>query len=204
MNELCCPVCDSENIEPKFIDFEVPLPMGDRFSYKKEIHICKDCKQEGVMLKEVEKQNHSRYLTALKEANAKTLNQILEDFTSWDVSLAHIERSLSLPQRTISRWKAAGDSEKGISSAGIALLRIVHTYPWMLKVADEGFKQSIADKEVIDQAWEINESRRIPKDAPPSTTLSGGNYVSSSANELSKNTESGGNVVHIEEFREEA
>ena len=50
-------------------------------------------------------------------------------------SMAAIERALELPQRTISRWKA----NKELSSIGIALLRIIRTYPWILEVAEKKF-----------------------------------------------------------------
>ncbi|MFT4579553.1 MAG: hypothetical protein ACI8PD_002220 [Nitrospinales bacterium] len=198
---LFCIECDSENIETKTIDFEVHLPDGVEFTYKKVVHTCSNCDEEGVFLRSISKENHERYLVALKATNAKALNQVLEDFSAWGFSLAHIERSLTLPQRTISRWKAAGDTEKEISAAGIALLRAIHTYPWMLNVADKGFRKVDADKELLKQAWDIFESRKPLEDVPALNTESDGTPTSSIESESS--TESNGNIVHYD-FREQA
>jgi len=202
-DSLFCMECDSENITTKFIDFEVPLPLGGNFSYKKEIHVCENCNEEGSFSDQQIKENHERYLAALNEANSKSLNHILEDFSAWDFSLAHIERSLRLPQRTISRWKAAEASDKGISAAGIALLRVVHTYPWMLKVADQDFDKTIAEQELIRQYADLHQPKQAPKDVPSSTTESGSKNFQAPTTSSGGNTESGGNIVRIDEYRDE-
>jgi hypothetical protein len=49
---------------------------------------------------------------------------------------------------------------------------------------------------VIDQFWKITEALKAPKEAPPSTTSSGDTQTQSGIN-----AGSGGNIVQIDEFR---
>lgn len=48
------------------------------------------------------------------------------------MGLSYIERVLGLSMRTLSRVKANGDT----STMGLALLRIIRTYPWILIAFD--------------------------------------------------------------------
>lgn len=57
-------------------------------------------------------------------------------------SNASMERSLGLPARTLERWK--NDRTIVPSAAALALMRIVRTYPWILKVADAPFDEEEA------------------------------------------------------------
>lgn len=74
---LFCMECDSENIGTKRIDFLFTLPSGRKSSYKKEIHVCSDCGEHGVLLRKTSKENHARYLSALKEADENQTPEIL-------------------------------------------------------------------------------------------------------------------------------
>lgn len=64
---LFCMECDSENIETRIIDFPFTLPNDLQASYKKEIHVCLDCGEKGVLLRKTSKENHARYLRALNK-----------------------------------------------------------------------------------------------------------------------------------------
>lgn len=64
------------------------------------------------------------------------LLQRLEEITQ----IAHAERVLGLPARTIARWKTGH-----ASASATALLRFIVTYPWLLEVAEDQFEPTKAD-----------------------------------------------------------
>jgi hypothetical protein len=63
----------------------------------------------------------------------KTGKQILRAWkTGCGMSFSTIERTLELPVGTLDGWLK---SYKSIPAGGVALLRIIDTYPWMIEVA---------------------------------------------------------------------
>ena len=145
--KLSCPECDSENIKIEKIQEEDCLAFGHEFDYEKELHACMDCNATGSFSQKVIEENDNKYNLALKEANKHSIESILQYLSDFDGSMARIERSLGLAQRTLSRWKT-----QGVSASGIALMRIIRTYPWILDVADEDFNEMYANQELIKQA----------------------------------------------------
>ncbi len=73
--------------------------------------------------------------SSLEISKKKSIDGMVNYLSNIGYNMAAIERALELPQRTISRWK----SSKELSSIGIALLRIIRTYPWIIEVAEEKF-----------------------------------------------------------------
>lgn len=141
--DLSCSVCGSKNIEIKETVERHQVPYGDKVEIKNIIHVCSDCGSE------IDITNDEDRVTALtisQRASVVVMISYLTDNSGY--SLANIERSLSLPQRTLSRWKAGQDP----SAAGLALLRIIRTYPWISEVADEGFEQNAARRILLEQA----------------------------------------------------
>jgi hypothetical protein len=85
---------------------------------------------------------------AIAEADKASLRLIIESLEKERVTMAYMERALGLAPRTIARWKA-GET----SAAGLALLRIVRTFPWILRVARARFDASAAQREVESAAF---------------------------------------------------
>ncbi|MDA3822348.1 MAG: hypothetical protein PF450_07045, partial [Bacteroidales bacterium] len=57
-------------------------------------------------------------------------------------SNASMERALGLPSRTLARWKK--ENSISPSSSGIALMRIIRSFPWILDIAENNFDQKKA------------------------------------------------------------
>lgn len=151
MNEkLSCPECDSTNIKTEEIPETTKIPFGATVIYNKVVHICGDCGEKGSFSSQLVEENHENYYSSLKESNKLSVENICQYLSNHGNSMAHIERSLGLAQRTISRWKT-----QGVAASGMALMRIIRTYPWILNVADENFDERFANQELIRQAGEV-------------------------------------------------
>ena len=105
---------------------------------------CIDC---GTIV-EYSKLFDKSYEKAIENSQKNSIENMLENLSKKGYSLSAIERALELPQRTISRWKTTGD----LSSVGIALLRIINTYPWILNVAQNKFEPICARNVFIQSA----------------------------------------------------
>lgn len=65
------------------------------------------------------------------------MRKIINDFVKAGYSMAYMERALGLPMRTMARWKKGS-----YAKADLALMKVLKAFPWMIKVADEQFKDS--------------------------------------------------------------
>ena len=83
--------------------------------------------------------NSSRW-KALAVSERQSIEPMLEHLSNEGYSMAAIERAFGLPQRTISRWK----SNKELTATGLALLRVIRTYPWIIDVADSKYEGNYA------------------------------------------------------------
>jgi len=146
MSKTICPICGSSDIESIPTTVKDTLPFGEEFQFKKIINKCKACGEEG----EFTEENEIEYLEAIKIAEKISLEHVLTRFSNLGISMAYLERALNLPLRTLSRWKT-----QGTSASGMALMRVIRTYPWILKVADEDFDERFAANEVIIQSGKL-------------------------------------------------
>lgn len=92
-------------------------------------------------------QNDAVAAEAVKRAISDSARAIIDQLASRGVSMAHFERALRLPQRTLARWKTGE-----VSHHAVALLRLVRTFPWLLEVADQSFDDAIALQTLIAEA----------------------------------------------------
>lgn len=145
--KIICPECGSSNVITEKITEQDLLPFGASFEYEKEVDVCQECGEKGSFSNKTIDENHERYQLALKETNKDSLVFILHHMSELGNSMAHIERSLGLAQRTLSRWKT-----QSISGSGMTLMRIICAYPWILDVADENFDEKFANEELLRQA----------------------------------------------------
>jgi hypothetical protein len=142
-NEIICPVCGSKDLEKLVDQKSHQLTLGGDFQYMEEYYKCNICKEAGDFA------NIGNY--AFKEAEERALKELvpnlIEDLSHHGISMARFERAFELPQRTLTRWKT-GD----FSSAGVALLRVVKTFPFVVRVAEWKFDPLIAKKSVCAEA----------------------------------------------------
>jgi DNA-directed RNA polymerase subunit RPC12/RpoP len=155
--EIECPVCGSKDIQSENIEEKTLLPFGQSFTFTKPMYTCNECGEEG----EFTEEGDENYLKALEVAKRESLGTIVEGLNSNGYSLAYMERALQLSQRTLSQWKS-----KGITSSGMALMRIVNTYPWILKVADANYDKGYADEVLVSEAaiviGQFSKTQNIP------------------------------------------
>ncbi len=142
-HKVKCPVCGSNDIQSEHVEEHSSLPFGQMVVFEKIIHTCNACGEVG----EFTEEGDENYLKALEIAKKDSLAVILNDLSKSGLSYAYIERALQLSQRTLSRWKS-----KGISASGMALMKIVGTFPWVLKVADENYDKTYANQVLVSQA----------------------------------------------------
>ncbi len=141
-NELICPFCGSRETKIEKETEERKLPFGPTFSYETTMRTCAQC-QESWDSGEV---GDESYETALAEAEIQSIEEIIEYLNQHGNSMAYIERALELPQRTLVRWKS-----KGGTKSGIALMRMIRNFPWLLDIAKNNYDKNIAVDELIKQ-----------------------------------------------------
>ncbi len=142
MDKVTCPSCGSEKMESVTTTKEEFLPWGTRLTYEKITDTCLSCGESGEFTDITDK----NYLDALEIAKKSSAETIIEYLSSLGISMAYFERALSLPQRTLTRWKY-----QGCSASGMTLLRMIRTFPWLLKVADEKYDVDFARGELLGQ-----------------------------------------------------
>jgi DNA-binding transcriptional regulator YiaG len=132
-----CECCGSENTVVKTTSRFFPIPFSDTLEYKNKVIHCNDC-DEDVDLDESQSVDsflsteNPDYTTAIK----KSIDTMLSDLQKMNISLSHIERSFDIPARTLSKWH----NDRNLpSAAALSFLRILRTFPWVLKVAEKNF-----------------------------------------------------------------
>jgi transposase-like protein len=135
-----CELCGSEHIEHCEAPHTAPVPYSSNgATYVQKTIVCYDCGAE------IDDTDDEDIKKAYDIANQGAIQEILKFFTDQGHSLASIERALGLPQRTISRWKGKSD----LSSVGLALLRVIRTFPWILDVAEKKYERGHAAEIMI-------------------------------------------------------
>jgi len=145
MNEQRCPICGSKEIIKK----KKTIPISEPFIEQENIeifeNICYSCKSRGDFFN----QNESLLEETIKELKQKSVKRILEYFIGKKISMSSIERALEMPQRTLVKWK---NNKSKTSSAGIALIRFIRLFPWLLEVAENKYDFEMAQKIQIDDS----------------------------------------------------
>ena len=137
---LQCPVCGSVDVSTSYENKFHVVPFAEGVSFSSTVNVCGRCGEQGDFAEE----NDERLKAAEAAAVRDSIENILSYLNSQGRSLAFIERALRLPQRTLQRWKAGE-----CSAAGVALLRIARTFPWVLDVADSNFVEIVAQQQVV-------------------------------------------------------
>lgn len=144
IKDFNCPVCDGNDFEIIEEVEEIDIPFSDDNQIKLIKLKCNECET----ITEYSKLFDEDYNKAIEKYKKISVENMLESLSNKGYNLAAIERALELPQRTISRWKNTGE----LSSTGLALLRIISTYPWILNVAQNKFDPIYAKSTFIHNA----------------------------------------------------
>lgn len=152
MTTLTCPVCGSEKMEKVVNKSQMPIPYGKPAEFEEHFDKCLNCGEYG----DYSGENDSIGQT-IEIAKKNSVATILDYLSCNGYSLSYIERSLELPQRTTLRWKRGE-----VSAASVALLRIVRTYPWILEIADSNFNIAVAQKLLIEEAFNMAHRVLVP------------------------------------------
>lgn len=139
MSAQVCPVCGSPNLTSKVENVNLYENFGGQLAIEKKFYVCSDCGTEGDFFGDNE-EVEERALQVLKD---NVTDSILESFAATRVSFAAIERALDLPQRTLTKWKNHATSP---TATGIALLKYLKLFPWLLEVAENNFEYSVSQK----------------------------------------------------------
>jgi DNA-binding transcriptional regulator YiaG len=155
-----CLICGSDKVKRFAVENSDQLTLGPRFNFEEIYYKCNSCHEESDIFGETDK----NYLKAQKKAEAALIKEIINHLGEIGISMAFFERVMELPIRTLTRWKT-GD----FSSAALALLRIVKTYPWIIDIADHRFDPLFAKKMIQQEALieNINTMDSGPKGKAP-------------------------------------
>jgi len=147
MNIKRCPECGSEAIIENKKNISIKEPFADEVNIEINENICSSCGSQGDFFN----QNETLIEETIKNLKQESIKNILNDFIDNKISMSSIERALEMPQRTLTKWK---NSTNYPSSAGIALMRFIKLFPWLLEVAENKYDYNEAQKIHINTAIE--------------------------------------------------
>jgi DNA-binding transcriptional regulator YiaG len=142
-----CPVCGSSDLSQIKENTVLNESFGGQKLIETHVYKCNTCESIGDFFNENE-EIVMKEITSLKKISVKN---IIDDFSENQISMAAIERALCLPQRTLARWRGGTTAP---SATGLALLKFIRTFPWLLDVAEEKFDYDFAQKRFLSAAME--------------------------------------------------
>lgn len=145
MNKQRCPACGSIDIIDEKKSILIKEPFGGQNNIEIHENICSLCGSRGDFFN----QNETLIDETIKKLKQKSIENILNDFIDSKMSMSSIERALEIPQRTLTKWKNRTNVP---SSAGIALMRFIKLFPWLLEVAENKYDYNEAQKIHINAA----------------------------------------------------
>jgi len=149
MNEKkLCPVCGSDKLEHIVQKESICGDLGKELILDLPHEKCMECGSEGDFFGE----NEKAVRKALSDLNEAYIDDTLGFFTERKINLAGIERAIGLPQRTLTKWKNKISSP---TAAGIALLKYLRIFPWLVEVAEHNFDFNISQKIFIKTALDV-------------------------------------------------
>ena len=145
MNKQRCPACGSIDIIDEKKSILIKEPFGGQDNIEIHENICSICGSRGDFFN----QNETLIDETIKKLKQRSIESILNDFIDSKMSMSSIERALEIPQRTLTKWK---NRTNVLSSAGIALMRFIKLFPWLLEVAENKYDYNEAQKIHINAA----------------------------------------------------
>jgi len=147
MNKRICPACGSENISENKKTITIKEPFAGEENIEIIENTCHDCESTG----DFYYQNEYIIEEKIKELKQKSIENILKYFIKNKLSMSSIERALEIPFRTLAKWK---NKRSKTSAAGIALLRFIRLFPWLLDVAENKYDSKKAENIMLNNAIE--------------------------------------------------
>lgn len=157
-----CPVCGSLNVSSKTTTRTIGIPFVGQKIVSIFVDLCTNCGQSGDFFR----RNTPIIEDAIHSAEQEFVARTVEWLNERGIPMAYVERVLSLPARTIIRWR---DGE--FSAAPIALLRLVRTCPWLLTVAEAAFDPGVAASAVVGASAEVIGAARAPSVSRTSSAI---------------------------------
>lgn len=139
MSDKVCPACGADTLTERIESQILNEPFGGQKEVPVKEYYCSTCESRGDFFNE----NDNVIENALESLKAKSTINILNDFSNNNISMSAMERALSLPQRTLAKWRNGAVKP---SSSGIALMKFLKTFPWLLEVAENKFDYNIAQR----------------------------------------------------------
>jgi uncharacterized protein (DUF2384 family) len=145
MEKLRCSYCGKDNVSIQERGLELSEPYGGTSIVKIKELVCSFCG-----FAEEADGNDLVVQNGLSELKRTSMIKVLETLNKLGHSNASMERALGLPTRTLARWK--NEKSMSPSASGIALMRIIRTFPWILDVAEFQFDSLAARSMLLAQA----------------------------------------------------
>lgn len=169
MDNHICPVCGESEISKSQNEEIVKEPFGGQKEIRLTEYTCETCGSTGDFFNE----NESLMQDCLSVLKSDAVTNILNDFSANKISLSSMERALELPQRTLTKWKNKASKP---SSTGVALLKFLRVFPWLLDVAENKYDYSTAQKIHMTIAFKemlkhMSFNENIYRDAEMGTTV---------------------------------
>ncbi|MDA3835031.1 MAG: hypothetical protein PF495_16720 [Spirochaetales bacterium] len=145
MEKVICSYCGKETVSIEEHEIELTEPYGGASTVKIKEKVCTYCG--------FEEEDDSNDLVIQKELSVLkrvSMVKVLDALNAMGHTNASMERALGLPARTLARWK--NEQTMSPSASGIALMRIIRTYPWILDVADMQFDHKSARNMLLQNA----------------------------------------------------
>lgn len=130
-----CPACGSPNVETKKSTESFDTPYGPSFNVELRTHRCESCGESG----DFDKSNDEIIRGAIRQSERDGMKSMLKNLAEKGIMQPYIERALGLEGVTTSKEMAA-------------LLRIITTYPWVLRVADARYASGESFKALVIEA----------------------------------------------------
>lgn len=140
-----CPLCGSKEIEEIKNIIKIKEPFAGERKIEITENICHTCKLQGDFFD----RNENIIEKTIKNLKQKSVENILKYFIKNKRSLTSIERALEIPFRTLAKWK---NKITKTSAAGIALLRFIRLFPWLLDVAENKYDPQKAENIMLNNA----------------------------------------------------
>lgn len=179
-----CPACGSEDIFENKKKIIIKEPFAGEEYIEIIENICRTCESKGDFFDN----NDEIIEKKIKEVKQRGVENILEYFIKNKRSLTSIERALEIPFRTLAKWK---NKITKTSAAGIALLRFIRLFPWLLEVAENKYDPQKAENIMINNA--IESMNKIPGTKKADKSAEEKIYIGGA--ELSKNMIDTGSIV---------
>ena len=147
MGNKLCSYCGGHDVTVVDKPYTLSEPYGGEAIIQSHVFLCNTC---GFLADDSE-YNDPLIQEGLAGLKRQAMINILTELNSLGLSNASMERTLGLPTRTLARWK--NESSLNPSTAALALIKIIRTFPWILAVADQRYDKKSAQAMVLQQAF---------------------------------------------------